>query len=77
MAPVDFLACHQSPRRISLSCCSATFSHAYPAHSPADLPDASRRNWIAEPYVRLEMVTPTDYVGNLMELANGRRGRGT
>ena len=24
--------------------------------------------------MRLEMVTPTDYVGNLMELANGRRG---
>jgi GTP-binding protein LepA len=23
---------------------------------------------------RLEMVTPTDYVGNLMELANNRRG---
>lgn len=24
--------------------------------------------------MRLEMVTPTDYVGNLMDLANGRRG---
>lgn len=25
-------------------------------------------------FTRLEMVTPTDYVGNLMELANNRRG---
>ncbi len=26
--------------------------------------------------MRLEMVTPKDYVGNLMELATGRRGAG-
>ena len=29
---------------------------------------------MSEPYVRLEMVTPTDYVGGLMDLATGRRG---
>ena len=27
-----------------------------------------------EPYVRMEMVTPKEYVGNLMDLATGRRG---
>ncbi len=35
---------------------------------------ASKRENISEPYVRLEMVTPTEYVGNLMELATNRRG---
>ena len=43
-------------------------------NSPADLPEATKREAVAEPWVRLEMVTPTDYVGPLMELANGRRG---
>ncbi|GLI58709.1 hypothetical protein VaNZ11_000460 [Volvox africanus] len=54
--------------------CKTTDGQEFLVNSPADLPDASRREWISEPYVRLEMVTPTDYVGNLMELANGRRG---
>ncbi|WIA42477.1 hypothetical protein OEZ86_008468 [Tetradesmus obliquus] len=43
-------------------------------NSPGDLPEATKRQNISEPYVRLEMVTPTEYVGNLMELANNRRG---
>jgi len=43
-------------------------------NSPADLPDGAKRQNIQEPFVRLEMVTPTDYVGNLMELATNRRG---
>jgi hypothetical protein len=45
-----------------------------PPSPAADLPDASKREWIAEPYVRLEMVTPKDYVGPLMDLATTRRG---
>ncbi|KAF5829123.1 P-loop containing nucleoside triphosphate hydrolase protein [Dunaliella salina] len=43
-------------------------------NSPADLPEPQKRRSMAEPYVRLEMVTPTDYVGNLIELATSRRG---
>ena len=43
-------------------------------NSPGDLPEATKRDWISEPYVRLEMVTPKEYVGNLMDLANTRRG---
>lgn len=41
---------------------------------PSDLPDASKRESMSEPYVRMEMVTPTDYVGPLMDLATTRRG---
>jgi translation elongation factor EF-4 len=29
----------------------------------------------AEPYVRMEIITPDDYVGPLMELAQNRRGQ--
>jgi GTP-binding protein LepA len=42
--------------------------------NPADLPDASVRDFIEEPYVKLELITPADYVGTLMELSNQRRG---
>ena len=42
--------------------------------NPADLPDAGKREFIEEPYVKLEMIAPADYVGALMELANSRRG---
>ncbi|KAG1667650.1 hypothetical protein FOA52_004677 [Chlamydomonas sp. UWO 241] len=43
-------------------------------NSPSDVPESAKREWMAEPYVRLEMVTPKDYVGNLMDLGNTRRG---
>ena len=42
--------------------------------NPADLPDAGSRHHIEEPYVKLEMITPKDHVGTLMELAQQRRG---
>jgi translation elongation factor EF-4 len=37
--------------------------------NPAELPDPTKREWLAEPYVRLEIITPEEYVGPLMELA--------
>ncbi|KAL3152218.1 hypothetical protein ABBQ32_001303 [Trebouxia sp. C0010 RCD-2024] len=42
--------------------------------NPCLLPDAARREYISEPYVRMEVITPKDYVGTLMELCQGRRG---
>ncbi|CAN8066404.1 unnamed protein product [Agarophyton chilense] len=42
--------------------------------NPADLPDATKREYIAEPYCKLEIITPEEYVGPLMELAQSRRG---
>jgi GTP-binding protein LepA len=41
--------------------------------SPQDLPDSSDRDHVAEPYVRAMIITPTDYVGPIMELATSRR----
>jgi elongation factor 4 len=41
---------------------------------PSKLPDPNSRDHISEPYVRLEMITPKEYVGSIMELAQQRRG---
>lgn len=54
--------------------CITTDKEEVLINSPADMPDASKREAMFEPYVRLEMVTPAEYVGNLMDLANNRRG---
>jgi GTP-binding protein LepA len=42
--------------------------------NPSTLPDPQAREKIEEPYVRLEMITPEEYVGPLMELCQSRRG---
>jgi GTP-binding protein LepA len=54
--------------------CHRTDGEVLTVASPADVPDASRREFMEEPYVRMEMVTPKEYVGNLMDLATSRRG---
>ncbi|WP_373547421.1 translation elongation factor 4 [Chamaesiphon sp.] len=42
--------------------------------NPSTLPDPNHRQKIEEPYVKLEMITPEEYVGTLMELCQNRRG---
>ena len=42
--------------------------------SPADLPDESVITEIEEPWMSLEIFTPTDYYGVIMELVKKRRG---
>jgi GTP-binding protein LepA len=42
--------------------------------TPAKLPDPTLFEQILEPYVKLEMITPTEYTGTLMELGQSRRG---
>ncbi len=43
-------------------------------NSPAELPDRSQIREIREPWVRVEIVTPSDYIGTIMELISGKRG---
>ena len=45
--------------------------------NPAVLPPPEKRTAIEEPYVSMEMITPKDFVGPLMELAQQRRGEFT
>ncbi len=42
--------------------------------SALDLPDPSVIDHIDEPWARVDMITPTDYIGNVMTLAQERRG---
>src|SRR5262245_9572110 len=42
--------------------------------NPSALPPTTQVEFIEEPYVRVTILTPTDYVGTLMELSQQRRG---
>ena len=42
--------------------------------SPAELPDESKIVEIREPWMTIEIITPTEYYGPIMELVTGRRG---
>ncbi|MHB0858528.1 MAG: translation elongation factor 4 [Anaerolineae bacterium] len=42
--------------------------------NPADLPPADQIEEIHEPWMRISLFTPKDYIGPLMELATARRG---
>lgn len=42
--------------------------------NPSELPDAGKIEEIREPYVKAEIITPTEYIGNLMQLCQDRRG---
>ncbi len=42
--------------------------------SPQDLPDSAKVQEVAEPYVKVMIITPSSYVGTVMELVQQRRG---
>lgn len=43
--------------------------------NPSNLPDPSEIEMMEEPFVKAQVMTPTDYVGTVMELCQERRGR--
>ena len=43
-------------------------------HNPALLPDPSRTERIEEPYIKAQIITKPDYIGNIMTLCIGKRG---
>jgi len=43
-------------------------------NSPAELPNIMHIKEIREPWVKVEIVTPSDYIGVIMELISNRRG---
>lgn len=42
--------------------------------NPANLPPAQVRNYIEEPYVKVSIITPNEFVGTLMDLSQSKRG---
>jgi GTP-binding protein LepA len=43
-------------------------------HSPADMPEPTKVQSVREPYIRASILTPREYVGQIMELCQERRG---
>lgn len=43
-------------------------------YNPSDLPTPQEISYIEEPYVTASILTPKEYVGNIMELCQNRRG---
>jgi GTP-binding protein LepA len=43
-------------------------------HSPADMPDPNYSEAVEEPYIRASIITPPEFIGNIMELCQARRG---
>lgn len=43
-------------------------------YNPSDLPDPAKIKYMEEPYVEANIMVPKDFVGNVMELCQARRG---
>ncbi len=43
-------------------------------YNPADLPEPQEISYMEEPMVKAEILTPKEYVGNIMEICQNRRG---
>jgi GTP-binding protein LepA len=46
-------------------------------HTPAELPEVPQIDTISEPWVKVEILTPTQYVGSVIELLISKRGNYT
>jgi GTP-binding protein LepA len=42
--------------------------------NPSVMPDPAKIDYVEEPYIRSNIITPSEFIGNLMKLANERRG---
>jgi GTP-binding protein LepA len=42
--------------------------------NPSELPPINKRDYISEPYVKATILTPTEYLGNVITLLNDKRG---
>jgi len=42
--------------------------------NPSKMPDISKIDYIAEPYVKVTIISPKEYIGNILSLLNEKRG---
>ena len=42
--------------------------------NPSKMPDATKISWVEEPYVSMQIITMSEYIGNIMKLGMERRG---
>jgi GTP-binding protein LepA len=43
-------------------------------HNPSDMPPPSTLDYVEEPFIRAQIITPTEYIGPIMTLCLGKRG---
>ena len=43
-------------------------------YNPSDLPPSNEISYMEEPFVTAEILTPKEFVGNIMEICQNRRG---
>jgi GTP-binding protein LepA len=51
-----------------------TSGEEYSIHTPSELPDPSKISEIKEPWIKVEVITPEEYTGKIIELLSSRRG---
>ena len=45
-----------------------------PVNNPAEMPSVGNIEKVEEPYIKAQIITPTEYIGNIMKLCMDRRG---
>ncbi len=43
-------------------------------HNPSGMPSANALDFVEEPFIRAQIITPTEYIGTIMTLCLGKRG---
>ena len=51
-----------------------TDGEVLPVHNPDDMPDPARIAEVREPFIRASILTPKEYIGQIMELCQDKRG---
>ena len=51
-----------------------TKGEEFEMHNPSDMPSPTTLDYIEEPYIKAQIITPTDYIGQIMTLCLGKRG---
>lgn len=51
-----------------------TKGEVYEMHNPSDMPSPSTLDFIEEPYIKAQIITPSEYIGQIMTLCLGKRG---
>jgi GTP-binding protein LepA len=52
----------------------STKGEKWVVNNPAEMPDPTRMDRIEEPFIRAQIITKPDYIGNIMTLCLGKRG---
>lgn len=51
-----------------------TKGETFEMHNPSDMPSPTLLDYIEEPYIKAQIITPTEYIGLIMTLCLGKRG---